>query len=256
MSDLIRFCQTLLNLAKLDEEPFFGSLDVATSKTVEPAALVFIHGYLVTFAEAIRRTAQIAYDLDFQGVPICYSWPSAGKFALYAADETSVDWTVPHLTEFLHRVATMEGVRVIHLVAHSMGNRALVNCLDKLAQQAAAGITMKARIKQAILAAPDIDAGVFRQLARSSADLALRVSQQFHRYPRAGESGPDLLVLPQIDTVDASSIPAGFLGHSYYGDSQRVLADVHELIKSGGAPPRFGLRPSGDQGKKFWIFVP
>jgi esterase/lipase superfamily enzyme len=29
--------------------------------------LVFIHGYNTTFADALRRTAQIFYDLDFGG---------------------------------------------------------------------------------------------------------------------------------------------------------------------------------------------
>ena len=34
------------------------------------------HG--VTFKDAARRTAQMAYDLGFPGAPVFYSWPSAG----------------------------------------------------------------------------------------------------------------------------------------------------------------------------------
>src|SRR5262249_2696270 len=32
----------------------------------------------VTFEDAVRRRAQIAYDLQFPGTPIRYSWPSQG----------------------------------------------------------------------------------------------------------------------------------------------------------------------------------
>jgi esterase/lipase superfamily enzyme len=127
----------------------------------------------------------------------------------------------------------------------------------------------RAQLRQTILAAPDIDAGVFQQLAESftkaaarttlyasSKDLALQVSQQFHRYPRAGESGPAILVLPSIDTVDVSEVPSGFLGHSYYGGARSVLSDVYELIQSGAAPPRFGLRQSTGKNGIYWMFVP
>lgn len=39
------------------------------------AILVFIHGFNVEFAEALRRTAQLAYDLQpFKAVPVAYSW--------------------------------------------------------------------------------------------------------------------------------------------------------------------------------------
>ena len=43
-------------------------------------AFVFIHGYNVAFDDAIYRTAQIAYDLSFDGPPILYSWPSRASW--------------------------------------------------------------------------------------------------------------------------------------------------------------------------------
>jgi hypothetical protein len=36
----------------------------------EQEALVFIHGYHVTFDEAARKTAQLNWDLGFRGIPI------------------------------------------------------------------------------------------------------------------------------------------------------------------------------------------
>jgi esterase/lipase superfamily enzyme len=37
-----------------------------------PEALVFVHGYNVNFNDAVRRAAQIAYDLEFAGIPMVY----------------------------------------------------------------------------------------------------------------------------------------------------------------------------------------
>jgi esterase/lipase superfamily enzyme len=257
----------ILSVSTMREAYFLESVDMMAGKTTDQDALVFIHGYNVTFAEAVRRTAQIAFDLDFRGIPICYSWPSAANYAGYMADETSIDWTTPHLVEFLRKVIQLKNLKTVHLIAHSMGNRALVNCLSRMAAEFQQG--GRAQLRQTILAAPDIDAGVFQQLAESftkaaarttlyasSKDLALQVSQQFHRYPRAGESGPAILVLPSIDTVDVSEVPSGFLGHSYYGGARSVLSDVYELIQSGAAPPRFGLRQSTGKNGIYWMFVP
>ncbi len=50
-------------------------------------ALVFIHGYRVRFEDAARRAAQLAYDLQFPGVPMLYSWPSEARASRYAVDE-------------------------------------------------------------------------------------------------------------------------------------------------------------------------
>jgi esterase/lipase superfamily enzyme len=41
----------------------------------------YMNGYNVTFADAARRTAQIAYDLRFEGDPAFFSWPSQGDMA-------------------------------------------------------------------------------------------------------------------------------------------------------------------------------
>jgi esterase/lipase superfamily enzyme len=258
----------ILQLRHMRETYFLDSVGMMAAKSPDQSALVFIHGYNVTFAEAVRRTAQLAFDLDFQGVPICYSWPSTGKYSGYMADEASVEWTIPHLMDFLSKIAHLKDLKTIHLIAHSMGNRALVNCLSRIAQRAQLEES-RPHFHQTILAAPDIDAGVFKQLAQSfnkmairttlyasSHDLALQISQQFHRYPRAGESGSAIVVVPQVDTVDVSEVPSGFLGHSYYGDSRSVLTDVYQLLKSGAPPPRFGLRKSEDTEGTYWIFAP
>jgi esterase/lipase superfamily enzyme len=59
----------------------------ASSKSFENQALVFVHGYATSFEYALFRLAQMVYDLNFDGVPFLYSWPSAGGLSDYLGDE-------------------------------------------------------------------------------------------------------------------------------------------------------------------------
>ena len=58
-------------------------IKTANSKSL----LVFVHGYNSGFGDAAMRTAQIAYDLKFPGMPFFYSWPSANRVRAYLPDE-------------------------------------------------------------------------------------------------------------------------------------------------------------------------
>jgi esterase/lipase superfamily enzyme len=195
-----------------DQSSFFNDVHAAVDASDSKSVLVFIHGYNVSFEDATRRTAQMTYDLGFDGAPILYSWPSKGRAQDYPADEESIQWTTDHLRMFLEDVARKSGARRIQLVAHSMGNRALLNALAELSRTHST-----IRFREIVLAAPDIDAGVFRQIATaiaseagrvtlyaSSTDRALIASQHFHQFPRAGEAGNKLssceartLLMPQ-----------------------------------------------------------
>ena len=50
-------------LAELDADQFFASLATEVMRLQDKTTFVFIHGFKVTFSEAARRTAQMAYDL-------------------------------------------------------------------------------------------------------------------------------------------------------------------------------------------------
>ena len=243
---------------------FYTDLRARVQASPDRAAFVFIHGYNVTFHDAALRTGQIAYDLGFDGAPIFYSWPSQGREAAYAVDETNVEWAVPHLEAFLTDVAIRSGAGAVHVIAHSMGNRAIAGALRRLASR-----PTRLPLREIVLTAPDIDAEIFRRdivpelrslgarvtLYASSNDMALRVSKRFHGYQRAGDSTPAVVVSDGLDTVDASAVDTSFVGHSYYGDNRVVLSDLFHLLRN-GAPPRFGLqRRAGPQGA-YWTFRP
>jgi esterase/lipase superfamily enzyme len=251
-----------------DPDTFFDRLRARVGRSEAREAFVFVHGYNVGFADAARRTAQITYDLGFEGAPIFYSWPSKGQPAAYPRDETNIQYTQPHLKRFLREVATRSGAETIHLIAHSMGNRGLTRALVELTAEG--GAAVRSRFHQIVLAAPDIDAEVFRRdiapklvaedsrvtLYASSRDRALLASREFHDYPRAGEAGDSLVPIEGIDIVDASKIETDFLGHSYFADSGSVISDLVCLLFGNRAPGERGLVPVETPHGIFWRFLP
>lgn len=229
----------LRRVVRLPEGEFFGDLAACVEASAARQAFVFLHGYNVGFDDAVKRTAQIAYDLKFDGAAVCYSWPSHAGLANYTQDEANVAWTVTQLETFLRGVAERTGARRVHVIAHSMGNRALLQAVERMALRGD-GPTFG----QVVLAAPDVDAGEFRNryapaLARvarrvtlyaSSNDQALLASTKIHGYDRAGLSGPNLVVTPGCDTVDVSPIDTSLIGHSYYGDNPLMIRDLAAVI--------------------------
>ena len=123
----------LLGVHPEAQSQFYSDLASTVAASPNKEAFVFIHGYKTTFEDAARRTGQLAYDLNFHGAPIFYSWPSKGDLDGYSADEGSVMWSTPHLMAFLQQVAVQSNVKTVHLIAHSMGNRALTQALANLA---------------------------------------------------------------------------------------------------------------------------
>lgn len=257
----------LLEVTPLAPDDFFADCRNRVAASQGQEALVFVHGYNVSFEDAARRTAQLAYDLHFDGAPIFYSWPSQAGLLEYAVDETNAAWTVPHLKDFLTEVTQKTGARSVNLVAHSMGNRALTSALVNLSYE----LGDRARIfRNVILTAPDIDAEVFRRdiapaivktadrvtLYASSKDEALALSRKYHGYPRAGDSGADLVVVPGIDTIDVSAVDTSFLGHSYYGSNDTVLADLGQLLLKAAQPDqRPWLRPETAGALRYWVLL-
>lgn len=261
---------TLLKVVERPKQEFFKDLAEQVTHSKSKEALVFIHGYDVTFAEAARRTAQLAYDLGLDGVPILYSWPSQGDLSGYVADKEAAGWSVPHLKEFLEDIGSRIGATDVYLVAHSMGNALLAPALLSILSESRYGA--RPPFSQIVLTAPDIDAQVFREqiaphipkaakritLYTSSDDKALHASKRVSGgAPRLGDSGAGIVVVDGIDTVDVSAVDTSFIGHSYIGNNRSVISDLFNLLR--GKPPseRFGLKPRTTPANlTYWAFVP
>ncbi|MHB8971776.1 MAG: alpha/beta hydrolase [Pirellulaceae bacterium] len=250
-----------------EDSEFYRQLRDQVLAASRPEVFVFVHGYNVTFEGAARRTAQIAFDVQFAGASVFFSWPSQGGLLQYTVDENNVEWAVPHLKQFLLEVTRRSGAQSVNLIAHSMGNRALTAALRELQLQLGEEAAL---FNQIILAAPDIDAEIFRRdlapalvksaervtLYASSNDQALVASKRVHGYARAGDSGDDLVVIPGLETIDVSRLAAtSLLGHSYYGSSNPILLDIRQLIEFAlPAAQRPGLLPQSYGELTYWMF--
>ncbi|MBR0774390.1 alpha/beta hydrolase [Bradyrhizobium diazoefficiens] len=258
----------LTGVEALDRDVFTTTLKDSLAAADERDALIFIHGYNVSFENAARRAAQISVDLKFSGRTLMYSWASAADAKQYTVDEGTVEWSREHFEAFLKLALTEIGAREVHVIAHSMGNRALVNTLERIKSwQLPAGA---ATLGQVIFAAPDIDRDRFIQLAAafkgcarrctlyaSSRDVALRASKFVHGYPRAGEAGEALLIVDGVDTIDATLVDTSLVGlhHSYFGSKRSILNDMFNLIKQQLAPDqRFDLQSVGEALKRYWSY--
>jgi esterase/lipase superfamily enzyme len=228
-------------------------------------AVVFIHGYNVSFEDAALRAAQLGFDLGVRGAMAFFSWPSQGTVDGYPADEATIEASEHHIAAYLSDFARRSGAARVNVIAHSMGNRGLLRALGAILDRAERHA--RVRFGHVILAAPDVDRDVFLRLARafpevaehttlyiSDRDRALGLSRFLHRFARAGYA-PPVTVVPAMDTVHVRNVDVTLLGHGYVAAARDVLHDMHDLLTH-DAPParRLGLREEtlGD-GQRYWV---
>jgi esterase/lipase superfamily enzyme len=258
---------------EFEPSEFYEALRRDLAKCASHEVFIFIHGFANSFVDAARRSAQLSYDLQYDGVPMMFSWPSNGEVSVpdYLHDETNVDWTIPHLRSFLQEVAEQSGADSINVVAHSMGNKIMANALSGLADEART--SGRPTFNNVVLTAPDIDVDVFKDslvpaiknhsnrltLYASSNDRALAFSKLMHgNYRRVGDSTPEIFVADGIDSVDVSAIDTYFFsaGHSYFGTNRSIVEDLSLLLRHGFPPSKRFLVQSPANGPKYWIFRP
>jgi len=247
----------LQSVTPMPRDGFFGKLQGEFADGQKTDAFVFIHGFNVKFDQAARRAAQMAYDMDFPGVPILYSWPSRGMTVAYVADTAVVRLSGRRLADFLDDLVDNSGATTIHIVAHSMGNRALTDALEILALKRDVTAQSDPLFGQVLFAAPDVDAGLFARMIQtirpiakrltlyaSEKDWALVSSRKLHgNAPRAGQGGEDTLADNNVDSIDMSELGEDMLAHSYFADDSSALADMVTLFWQNTEPAkRCGLR--------------
>lgn len=223
------------------------------SKFFKNHILVFIPGFNASFDDAIYTAAQISWDINFDGLPCTYSWPSMAELSLtgYVYDMNSAQQSRKRLAHFLKMLTAVGGTEHISIIAHSMGNLALVEAIRELPLPIQ---TNSKPYSQLILAAPDLDRDNFLSIAdrlpkyadgvtlyASSNDLALKASERLAaRIPRAGDvptEGP--IIIGGVDSIDASAVSDYVFGlnHSYFATNRSVVADIGRLILKGERPP-------------------
>jgi esterase/lipase superfamily enzyme len=243
---------TVQEIKSLTREAFIALAQarIAAGNAFKDQAVVFVHGYNTEFDYALYRTAQMAYDLKYDGAALLYSWPSASGLTGYHYDRESSEQAEPYLRAFLELVVKDTGAKSVSVIAHSMGNMPLLRVLQTLGPSLPEGV----RLNQVILAAPDVDRNLFENLAAnirqygrgitlycSANDRAMAAARRVAGgIPRAGDvpaEGP--LVLAGIDTIDITQTSTDYLSlnHSGYAERSALLNDIGLLLQTGERPP-------------------
>ncbi|WP_440053520.1 alpha/beta hydrolase [Pseudoalteromonas sp. T1lg65] len=228
----------------LSERDFFNSVDTKSD------CVVFIHGFNVTFEEAVCQAAQLKVDLAFDGHFSLFSWPSIGDLRGYVADKDRAVGAGHLLATFIEKML-QANTGNLYIVAHSMGGYCLSQAMKSLNADINTG-----RIKIA-LAAPDIDQEDFKNIYADSytrhadkitiyacdRDRALFVSRLLHQGRRVGDAKP-ITIFSGMETVDASEVTKFLsLNHSYVFQDRRVLLDLDLCLFQGLSPRARHLRP-------------
>jgi esterase/lipase superfamily enzyme len=259
-------------LVDKNERLFLSEVRDVVKKSMKHECLIFVHGFNVPFDDAIRRTAQIKYDIGFDGAAMLFSWPSQGSPlpSSYRKDERNATLSA----DSLHRLLLLLGSNVpgvtIHIITHSMGSRVVAGALEQISAETHAA--SRKPIGEVAFLAPDIDAERFRRAAAkltgsaarltlyaSDKDEALLLSEQNAGYKRAGQAGSDLVIVPGIDTIDATQVETATLGlrHLYYADNSTILSDLFQLLRGLSPTDRSArLRQVGSQPNVYYRFLP
>ena len=220
-------------------------------KTPSRQALVFIHGYNNRFEDAVFRFAQIVQDSGANVVPVLFTWPSRGSLLAYGYDRESASYSRDALERLLTVLAKDPNVSEVSILAHSMGNWVT---LEALRQMAIRNGRILPKIKNVMLAAPDVDVDIFRnQLATfgtprpnfslfvSQDDRALEVSKQVWGSSfRLGQVNPESepfrseFIANKITVLDLTKLRTGDqLNHGKFAESPDVVQMIGARLAQG-----------------------
>jgi esterase/lipase superfamily enzyme len=255
---------TVTGVQRLDLAPILA--DVRREILRRPAAqrdvLVFVHGFNTNFADAAFRFAQIVHDSGFKGVPVLFTWPSRGQLLAYPYDRESAYYSRDFLERNLRAIARDLGATRMDILAHSMGT---LLTLETLRQASIRGDgTFGGRLRDVMLAAPDVDLDVFRtQMAEikrpvtvfvSADDRALDFSRRFagDKTRLGAISAKDKDIIAELEKlgariIDLSEVASGdSLNHSKFASSPKVVQMIGQRLQADGgistAGPQLGDR--------------
>ncbi len=258
-----------INLDRVEEKPEAKVLQEIKSfaDSQQGNLVIYIHGYNIGFEKGCRQAAVFQRAKDERHRVILFSWPADGDLLKYTRDEADLEWSVFYMAAFFKHLVQLVGLGKVNVVAHSLGARGAVMALLRIACTPPDGPFLN----ELVLMAPDIDSDAFRdiwpeikQLAQrttvyvSEKDRALKLSRELHGYPRLGEAGAHLTVLPGMETVDVSlTVNRRASGHLYHLYTPEVVADLAELLDNGQfAGKRPNMIPAEVNGIPYWLVKP
>ncbi|WP_442981340.1 alpha/beta hydrolase [Rhizobium sp. S152] len=213
-------------------------------------ALVFIHGFNNTYEDSVFRLAQIVHDSGMQATPMLFTWPSRARVTAYEYDKESTNYSRTALEQALRALADDPDVKEITILAHSMGTWL---AMESLRQMGIRDGHVNPKIRNVILASPDIDIQVFaKQFAEmgkptpkftifvSQDDRALAASSFLTgRISRLGSIDPTVepfrsrLEAAGITAIDLTKVKGGGLNHGKFAESPEIVQLIGQRIING-----------------------
>lgn len=206
--------------------------------------LFFVHGYNNTTSDAVLRLAQFVQDSGFQGVPVLFDWASAANVTRYVYDMNSALIARPQAIE-IGKILDQTNAEGYDVFAHSMGSLLVMEGMVDLAQRGELNDTQ--RLRNVILASPDIDMDLFRsQIAAlesikdrlfvlmSEDDKALGFSRRVAGgVPRVGASNAEELADLGVVAIDLTDVEDSSSGtHSKFAGSPEVVELLGTALNS------------------------
>jgi esterase/lipase superfamily enzyme len=272
---------------RANENNVFPNIIAALESDKNAALVVYVHGYNTDFQGAadgaltLRLGLSCATDFKRKIVVLFFAWPSSAHLLKPSDDEVRAEWAyrdfqrvMTNLSDALSTKSSLSPERRRPFaVAHSMGNRFLVNHIDRCESPSELpGAPPKKCFAGVAFVAPDVDARLFADALGSHPDAAdgmtlylsprdkvLWASHYFHGEGRAGSGGEELLRFSnrKIVTVDASYVQAETLCHSYI-DRPVVLFDIAKSFfpdDVANAPTRFAAQRSDEATATYYELV-
>jgi esterase/lipase superfamily enzyme len=213
--------------------------------------LVFVHGFNNLFEESVYRYAQIVHDSGTEAAPVLFTWPSRGKVGEYVYDKESATYSRDALETLLTRAASDPNVSDVTVMAHSMGNWIMI---EALRQMSIRNGRVLPKIKNIIMAAPDLDVDVFRSqflsinsprprftLFVSRDDSVLSLSRLLGGgIDRLGDINPDVepykskLAAAEITVIDLTKLKVGEgSNHGKFAESPEIVRLIGQRLVEG-----------------------
>ena len=152
--------ETEFSVADLAPVPLDGVEEWFKAQNSDGRLLVFVHGYNVSFPDAVFRLAQLTNDASITAAPVLFTWPSRGDLVGYYYDRESASFARDPMEFLLSEAAKNENVTEITILAHSMGSWIVMETLRQMAIREG---RVPDKVTDVILAAPDLDIDVFEQ---------------------------------------------------------------------------------------------
>ena len=217
----------------------------SNDKSSRQESLLFIHGFNQSFVDGVQTAATLAVDLEIDGAVIAYSWPSKKNVLKYVADtdEATSATNKEALKQLLINLSGSVGAKSVYVIAHSMGNRLLLEAMQLMP---GAGATPP--LTGVVFASPDVESADFETIVgkirmqagqmtlyTAASDIPLSLSETIRNgmfgakdLRRAGDRNGGVRAQPYLDVIDASKAQADWLGHSNF--TQLAKDDLRALL--------------------------